>query len=455
MPEPLQTLSWPVSGHWIDVQQVVSLLTTCVQRVDRSDPLMSSPRPFSGFSSALRCARVALALSMRSMLLMVVSFGGCGPAREANILQVRDLSGVELDRGDSLRIDCAGIATGQDVTVSLVGELHTPDTSAEHTDLELPGKAISDHEVLISDLAPLWKLSGPRATFVGRVRVEAALRFADSRATGEASALLELRSTADGALGVEAMRSRRAEQRLRQLGLTAGTLQERGLPVLQVWAASIGERAGVLQGDTIVAVNGVTVVSMADLGGTAFNALRVMRAGEVRELSVSSSAGQGGWAVVLFAGLLGSIVILRANGGRLVRSYSRGADLLAFCAAFGVTSLSTATLLGQTLRTIASPLPAVLLAWGCVLMLLVQLGGRLRRRLSGRGLCLASFLATGLLVGIEGLDAFGSLSMTQVGVVVAVWVAALLSGTRGFSRSAQPNIEAAEQSSNSDALLIA
>lgn len=208
-----------------------------------------------------------------AVLALVLCFGllACQRSSPPSLIEVTEVAPRELEVGDRVEVRGAGFPQGKAARVTFRGSVRRPGLRPATMDLDVEGSVTSNDRVEFTTTdAFVGAFSGredtvEHATFRGDVEVAF-----PSRAPGAPPLVGQLRGVV---LDVRSNVRRSAlDEHLRDgarllafLGVTAGPVTPRGLPIESVGNGSLAERFGFQVGDTISEIDGVRVLSLADL----------------------------------------------------------------------------------------------------------------------------------------------------------------------------------------------
>lgn len=214
-------------------------------------------------------ARGAAAAPLVALLLIVV---GCDEPL-VPLIEVTDLSPRELEAGERFELQGSGFPQGRTARVALEGRLFRSGGAPRgRVSVDAVGVVTAPDRIeIVVDEELATRLCGPpdraaHATFRGDVEVSFA-----SDDPGAPPLVGKLRGvTLDvtpAAPRARALAERAAEgaRALAFLGITPGEPTDRGVPIVEVRPGSIAARAGVPSGGVLSAVDGLNVLSLADV----------------------------------------------------------------------------------------------------------------------------------------------------------------------------------------------
>jgi NADH-quinone oxidoreductase subunit H len=189
------------------------------------------------------------------------------------LVEVTELAPRELEVGDRLEVHGSGFPQGRSAQVTFDGTVHRPgEPPLRGVRIDVEGVTTSSDrvEILLRDHF-VERLAGRgdtalHATFRGEVRVA----FASS-APGAPPLVGKLHGAVFDVLpssvraNLQDARMSEGGRVLAYLGVVAGPPSARGLPIEQVQQGSLGERIGAQVGDVLVAVDGVSALSISDV----------------------------------------------------------------------------------------------------------------------------------------------------------------------------------------------
>ena len=199
-----------------------------------------------------------LALPIFALPFLVAA---CSVAQDAHLIDLHEVSPTSVETGGMLALEGRGFPAGRVGEARLRGRFVQPGERAREVDVPFTVRAVNDARCEGELDARTVAALGGRGTFHGDLWV----RFEGvdhNRVTGRMAIELDV-----GELGVDPERTRERRQRDHQsaLGLTLDEETSDGLKVVSLTAGGIAERAGVREGDRLVALGGLRLRSAADL----------------------------------------------------------------------------------------------------------------------------------------------------------------------------------------------
>ncbi len=230
---------------------------------------------------------------LRSSLILFVFLAACGETTPPALAEIDTVGPEVLEPGDVLRITGNGFVEGP-CTVTFDGTF-TSHGIRGRTDraVQVKGTAVSERLIEIPmNPKTVRKLVEEPVLFEGRIVVDFPLKESAVRISAQKKGMLF--SLSPGGLGVTtaAKRLRQAEATLRTLGVDLGNPRgQDGLVVATVQPKSAAQRAGIEFGDRVLAIDGRTVVEVADFSvvdpKTAHRIELVNRMGIIRETAIA------------------------------------------------------------------------------------------------------------------------------------------------------------------------
>ncbi len=225
----------------------------------------------SSFARAFSSLRLAL-FACLCATAVVLSLG-CERQIAPPLVEVTELGPREIEPGDRLEVQGSGFPQGRTGRVTLEGTVFRPgEPPARGVSIDLEGTVATPErlEVVVRDaLAERFCGRGDRAahaTFRGNVEVAFSSNVAGAPPLVGVlrGAVLDVMPSSARASVLEA-RIAEGGRVLAFLGVVPGAPAPRGLPIEQVRAGSLAERAGMQVGDVLVSVDGVNVLSLGDV----------------------------------------------------------------------------------------------------------------------------------------------------------------------------------------------
>ena len=203
-------------------------------------------------------------------LIFALVAAGCAPASGPALVQITGTATTLLREGDVLELRGESFPEGRNAEVTLRGDVARPGLPAVRGfQVSVPGRAVSTHAVAIDVTRPFERtFSGTtdpvHATFHGSVEVSFAPRLSGTPpVTG---VLPDVRLDFIPAEGELAASETRRDEGLKFAAFIGVLLPEAGpLTVAGVMPGSVAERAGVAEGDRLLALGGVNVLGAGDL----------------------------------------------------------------------------------------------------------------------------------------------------------------------------------------------
>ncbi|HVH40918.1 MAG TPA: PDZ domain-containing protein, partial [Labilithrix sp.] len=231
---------------------------------------------------------------------------GCERQIAPPLVEVTELAPREVESGERLEVHGAGFPQGRSARVSFEGTLFRPgDAPSRGVSIESEGMVVTPDrlEIVVRDLlAERFCGRGDaatHATFRGEVHVS----FASS--TPGAPPLVGTLHDASVDVLPSSVRSSVHDARIAEggrvlayLGVMPGPPSPRGIPIEQVRAGSLAERTGLRVGDVLVSLDGVHVLSLADVVPASSRAAELTirhpdsGAEETKTVSLSAYAGE-------------------------------------------------------------------------------------------------------------------------------------------------------------------
>ncbi|MEM9191171.1 MAG: PDZ domain-containing protein [Myxococcota bacterium] len=207
---------------------------------------------------------------MRRWLLLgwIALAGGCDAANEAGLLQVEEISPVNVDPETVLHIRGAGFPSGKPGLAIFRGSFRQPGRRVEPVEAEVEGVALSQEHFRITGTDALVDGLGGRGTFHGSVQLEFDGHSADTRVVGRLTDVeVDFAPSAVGTIRHDDLERRReAAALVEYLGVVlVGDDEATGLLVDGVVRGGPAERAGMEKGDRIVAIDRTRVREPTDL----------------------------------------------------------------------------------------------------------------------------------------------------------------------------------------------
>jgi NADH-quinone oxidoreductase subunit H len=275
---------------------------------------------------------------LRALLVLAIALAAalglsaCQRDLAPPLVEVTELSPSEVELGDRLELRGAGFPQGRTARITLRGALHRPGAPPVDAAIEAEGVVANPSQIELTfdeRLEERFCGKGDRAihtTFAGDVEVA----FASSVPGAPPligtlrGASLDARPTSVSARTADA-RAAEGLRALAFLGMIPGPPTPRGLAIEQVASGSEADRAGIQSGDLLVAVDGVRVSRIEDVGPSSSRsaALTTRRGAEgtldVRVVSLTGYAGaripaELGPAIVLALLALALVVLLLVPG---------------------------------------------------------------------------------------------------------------------------------------------
>ncbi len=221
-----------------------------------------------------------------TLVALATGLAGCEADREAELLEVTEVSPLRLEPGRLVVVEGRGFPPGREARVRLSGTASRPGAAPTEVTVEIDGRARSAERVEARFTREALAALGGRATLHGRVAVVFDAQGGGGRVIGRSDELTVDVSTASTRGLSEALsRRRRAETLVAGLGLTLTeeSPQAEGLPITEVREGSVAERAGLVAGDRLVELEGVQTHELADAvppPGRDAVTLRIGRRGE-------------------------------------------------------------------------------------------------------------------------------------------------------------------------------
>lgn len=189
----------------------------------------------------------------------------CAPSREAELLEVREVSPERVEPGHLLRVEGTGFPPGRDARLRIEGRLHAPGVAPREVAVELDGYASSGEDVEARFTAQALGALGGRGTLHGRVTVvfEAGAGAVIGRSP---PMVLDVTPSSTERLAGELARRRKGAALAAQLGIALGeeAADARGLPVESVAPGSLADRAGLSTGDRLLSLEHVRLHALSD-----------------------------------------------------------------------------------------------------------------------------------------------------------------------------------------------
>jgi len=218
-----------------------------------------------------RTSLAALILFTIATLLLLL---GCERQYVAPpLVEVTELAPHDIEPGDRLEVHGTGFPQGRAGKVVLDGAIFRPgEPPRKNERIEVDGTVVTPDrlEIVVRDsFAERFCGRGDRAAH-GTFRGDVFVSFASNNPgapplTGVLrNTTLDVQPSSARAASLDA-RTKEGTRLLEFLGLTVGAPTPRGLPIEQVKPGSFGERAQLLVGDVIVAVDGVHVLNLGDI----------------------------------------------------------------------------------------------------------------------------------------------------------------------------------------------
>jgi NADH-quinone oxidoreductase subunit H len=216
--------------------------------------------------------RVLSALFGLLFALALAFVMGCDRQIAPPLVDVTELSPREVEPGDRLEVHGAGFPQGRTGRLTFDGTVYRAGEGPSRVVVDADGTVVTPDriEVVVRDaFAARFCGRGDRAahaTFRGDVQVAFASMTPDAPPlTGMIrSVSLDVLPSSSSAIVAEA-RTGEGSRVLSFLGVVPAAPTSRGIPIEKVAPGSPAERARILVGDVIVAVDGVHVLSFADL----------------------------------------------------------------------------------------------------------------------------------------------------------------------------------------------
>jgi hypothetical protein len=365
--------------------------------------------------------------------LLALSVVACARPIEADLLDVRGVSPDRVQPGHRVSVRGSGFPSGRDAQVRFAGVLHRPGLAARAVDVELDGDAVADDRVEVAIPAAALRRFGGRGTFRGTVTVSfGADAIDEGRVVG---------SLADVAIDLVPAEALTAVDRTfaPRVGLELAPREddEPGVLVTRVAGGSRAAQAGLVEGDRIVALGGLRLLSRDELApppDVAAIELSVAREGEAGTFAVllpldglDESVPRASIVIAQLAVLvwLGALLLLGPGAAlvdRLAPSSRRVPYVLAIAALGGSIALREA-LVAVPLIGLDSVVLAIVAGRGAVVLLAAR-GARERVDAIARGVTavVAALCALGVASIATGTTELAALEAGQ-GPWPSDWIA--------------------------------
>lgn len=216
-------------------------------------------------------------------LASVFALTACRPEEIPPLVDVVEMSPREAEVGDRLELRGSGLPQGRTARVTFKGALRRAgERSVSGASIDVDGVVVSTDRIeLVLGEAAVERFCGhgdhaAHTTFSGDVEV--AFRSSTPGAPPLVGTLravtLDVRP-AQVAASVTEARVAEGERLLAFLGITAGPATPRGLPIEAVKAGSPADRAGIVAGDLLSAVDGVHVAGIEDVLPSSARAVQI------------------------------------------------------------------------------------------------------------------------------------------------------------------------------------
>ncbi len=220
----------------------------------------TDPRPVN----AGRHRRVARAVAGAAAVATLL-FGGCAPRPESDLLEVREVGPERVEADSRLEVRGAGFPAGRVAELRLEGRLHRPGERPRQVRVDLEGRARSADllEVILTEAA-LEELG--RGTLHGRLTV-AFDAVGEGAVVGRSPPIvLDVAPPSRERLGAALDHRRRATELTQVFGveLSEEDPSAAGLPVRAVREGSPATAAGLVEGDRVVALDGLRLHNLSD-----------------------------------------------------------------------------------------------------------------------------------------------------------------------------------------------
>ena len=264
-------------------------------------------------------------------VIFALLLAGCSPASGPALVQITGTATTLLREGDVLELRGESFPEGRNAEVTLRGEVARPGLApVRDFQVSVPGRSASTHSVAVDVTRPFERtFSGTtepvHATFHGSIEVSFAPRLAGTPpVTG---VLPDVRLDFIPAEGDLATSETRRDDGLKFAAFIGVLLPDaEPLTVAGVMPGGVAERAGVVQGDRLLALGGVNVLGAGDFlpaPRARTSDLVVERAGGERKRLVLDVAGfqpvsarELGLAAGVVAGVLALLLLFASPFGR-------------------------------------------------------------------------------------------------------------------------------------------
>ncbi len=208
-------------------------------------------------------------LALVRVLLLLAAFAGlpsCAPGRAPELVEVREVGPHSVERGTRLELEGAGFPERRAARVAFVGEVFRPGEAPRQVTIRATAHADSRSQLALGvgpELLGRFLDGAAHATFRGEVVVGFSARSQEAPALSGKLDRVVLDFFGDQATrhGAELRASEEGKAFSEFLGLRLSETFE----VTEVRSGGEGERAGLLVGDRVVAVDGVRVDTLGDL----------------------------------------------------------------------------------------------------------------------------------------------------------------------------------------------
>ena len=204
---------------------------------------------------------------MRAALLSLVLLASCTSYDDLALLDVEHIEPPEIEPGTTLRIRGQGFPLGRDPSVVIRGFIHRPGVARTSVEVSLLGSVRSESLIEVPVSGELIDAIGGRATLDGEVRVAFAAADARREVFAAEPARLDFLPDTEMQLRAEGIQDELEGPSATEafgLRLSREELGSAGVRVESVIPASLAAQQGMKAGDTVIALDGLSIYSWRD-----------------------------------------------------------------------------------------------------------------------------------------------------------------------------------------------